>query len=109
MAENNDKYDLNGVSYDSYERRARREYELEPHHRESIKEINKKIRDNGYKNPQDARDHLEYLEDLIEMVSNTIRAEEQVGMSNLSLKRDFTEIRKCYNSLLKVLNRLEGH
>lgn len=104
----NDDYDLDGVPFTEHEKRGRKEYEIPEHDIESCREIRKRIQEGSYKDIEEVRDHLEFLEDLIEKVKNIILVEEREGIVNLSLKRDFTKIRDIYNDLSRVLDKLEG-
>lgn len=104
----NNDFDMNGVSYSERVRRARREYELKKHDRESCKQIRTRINDSSYKNAQEVREHLELIEDLLERIKGIIQAEEREGIDNLSLKRDFSKIRALYNDLSRLLDSLEG-
>lgn len=105
---NNDKFDLDGVSYSKRVQSAGREYELEMHELESMKEINLRINKNTYFAASEVRDHLEYLENLLQKVKIIIQSESSAGIVNLSLKRDFNRIQKLYNNLTLVLDRLEA-
>ncbi len=101
-------YDLDGRPFKEHEKKGGKEYELPRHDKESCREIKRRIQEGSYKDIEEVRDHLEFLEDLIEKVKNIILAEESEGIVNLSLKRDFSNIKDIFNELSKVLNGLEG-
>lgn len=104
----NSEYNLDGVPYSEYKKKSRREYELEKHERESCVEIRGRIIAGKYTDSEQVREHLEWLENLIERVGNIIKIESKEGISNLSLQRDYSKIKNLYNDLSRVLDRLES-
>ncbi|MFH1399380.1 MAG: hypothetical protein ABIG95_04690 [Candidatus Woesearchaeota archaeon] len=108
MSNYTEKYDLDGVAFDSLSRRGRKEYELEQHDRESLKQISLKLEQGLYTDPLEVREHLEYIENLIEEIGNIVKLEEQLGIVNLTLKRDFLSIKLQFDRLGAHLTRLES-
>ncbi len=105
MAKDNNLYDLDGVAYSDREFKARKEYELEFHEKESLKELKKCIDNRKYKTARQISEHLEYLEDLMEKLKRIISLEERGGLVNLSLKREYGQIRELYNKLSLLYNK----
>lgn len=105
---NDNDYDIYGVPYKEHEKKAIREYELEKHDRDSCKEIKRRIEADSYKDIEEVREHLEFLENLIDKIRNITQSEEREGIVNLTLKRDFSKIQMLYNDLSMVLDKLEG-
>ena len=107
-AYNNDNdYSLDGVPYSEYERKSEKEYELQKHERDSCIDIRKRINEGKYTDADQIREHIEWLENLIEKVSNILKIESNQGVSNLSLQRDFSKVKILYNDLSRVLDKLE--
>lgn len=104
----NNEYSLNGIPYSEYKDKSKQEYELEKHERDSCVEIRKRLKESKYTDSEQVREHLEWLENLIERVGNILKIEEREKISNLSLKRDFTKIKSLYNDLSRVLDKLEN-
>ncbi|MBS1266967.1 MAG: hypothetical protein MAG795_00937 [Candidatus Woesearchaeota archaeon] len=99
MVKDNNSYDLDGVSYSDRAFKARREYELEFHEKESLKEIKKCIENQTYTHASHVSEHQEYLEDLMEKLKRIISMEDNRGMVNLSLKKEYAKVRKIHNNL----------
>jgi hypothetical protein len=105
---NNNEYNLDGVPYSEYKKKSKKEYELVKHERESCIEIRKRITAQSYKDPDEIREHLELIEDLLGKIENIINVEVKEGLSNLSLQRDYSKIKNLYNDLSRVLDKLES-
>lgn len=95
-------------SNEQYFREANKDYEIESFDRKSLDEIRRLIREKLYKNPQQLRDHMEFVENLIQRLSQIISDEEKAGIQNFSLKRDFGRIKDLYVNMSAILDELEG-
>lgn len=97
-----------GKTPDQYFRDANKDYEIEPHDRESLEEIKRMLKAGEYGEAEKLRDHMEYVENLIQRLSQIIADEEKAGIQNFSLKRDFANIKELYLKMSVVLDKLEG-
>ena len=104
----NSEYSLDGVPYSQYKNKSKREYELEKHERESCVDIRTRIKSKKYTDSEQVREHLEWLENLVERIGNILNIETKEGISNLSLKRDYSKVKNLYNDLSRVLDGLES-
>ena len=95
-------------SIDDYYHDSGKDYELESFDKESLAEIRKLLKEDGYKDPIKLRDHMEYVESLITRLLRIIQDEDKQGLMNMSLKRDFAKVKELYDTMSRLLDRLEG-
>jgi hypothetical protein len=84
-----------------------KDYELEKVDRDSVEEIRKLLKGGRYKDPDYLRDHLEYLENLVQKLTRMYQEERKAGKMNLSLERDIAKIRELFNQLSQLLDTIE--
>lgn len=97
-----------GKTNDQYFRDAQKDYEIESFDKQSLEEIRRLLKEKLYKNAQQLRDHMEYVENLIQRLTGIIQDEDKAGIQNFSLRRDFSRIKELYASMAELLDKLEG-
>ena len=85
-----------------------KDYELEQVDKDSLAEIRKLLKEGKYTDPKYLRDHIEYLEDLIQKLMRTFQEERKTGKLNLTLEHDIAKIKELFDELTRLLDRLEG-
>jgi hypothetical protein len=98
-----------GKQYDESDVMVHREYELEFYDRDSIDEVKRMLELGRYTDRDMLRDHMEYVENLLEKLSRISMEEKRAGTMNLSLDRDIQHVRALYAQMSMLLDRLEGY
>lgn len=80
------------------------DYEIPVEDRESIKEIERCIRDDRYKDHRQVRDHLDFLEGIEARCSEALAIERSIGRSNYTLKHDHEKIQELMRRLKEILD-----
>jgi hypothetical protein len=93
---------------DEYFKDAGKAYELESFDKDSLSDIRKSLDTGGYKDPVKLRDHMEYVEELIQRLSRTLEDEAKEEIANLSLKHELIKIKELYGEMSRLLDKLEG-
>ena len=83
------------------------DYELKKYERDSIKDIEKSLLQNCYKSSKDARDQLEYLENVANKIKYALALESKVGIINWSLRKDFDWIKSLSEKLGELIYKLK--
>jgi len=97
-----------GKTNEQYFREANKDYEIEPFDNQSLEEIKRLLKEGKYKDPAQLRDHMEYVEDLIQRLTAIIQDEDKAGIQNFSLRRDYAHIKELYATMSALLDKLEG-
>jgi hypothetical protein len=84
-----------------------KDYELEQVDKDSIAEIKKLLKEGKYTDPSYLRDHIEYLEDLLQKLSRTLQEERKIGKMNLTLEHDILKVKELFEELERVLDKME--
>jgi hypothetical protein len=85
-----------------------KDYELEQMDKDSIAEIRKLLKEGKYKDPAYLRDHIEYLEDLIQKLTRVFQEERKRGKMNLTLEHDIAKVKELFDQLARLLDNIEG-
>jgi hypothetical protein len=85
-----------------------KDYELEKVDKDSVDEIRKLLKGGRYKDPEYLKEHLEYLENLIQKLWRIYQEEKKTGKMNLSLERDLAKIKELFAQLSTLLDTLES-
>ena len=83
-----------------------KDYKLQQHEIDSIKEIRKMLAQNAYKDKKTAYEHLEYLEKLGDKLKQSIAVEETEGEVAWVLRNDFIKIKQTFDELQSFVNKI---
>lgn len=97
-------YDDEGRNLDDIRRSVFEDYELEPFDRESLKEIDRMLRNNEYKEEQTIIEHLEFLEQLYNKLENKQLAEGEIGYTNFTLIKTMKEVQRMIDILTSKMS-----
>jgi len=89
---------------DSFDGHRYEDYEIPLEVRESIKEIERCIRDERYKDHRHVRDHLDFLEGIESRCTEALAVERSIGRSNFTLKHDHEKIQELMRRLKDLLD-----
>lgn len=78
------------------------DYQLPLHDKQSINEIKKKIKSQGYKKLDRIKRHQEFLEDMTNRLRLILQKEKRAGRVNWELERQIEEIKTLYFDLERV-------
>lgn len=84
-----------------------KDYELEQVDKDSLAEIRNLLKEGKYKDPDYLRDHIEYLEDLIQKLTRILQEEKKMGKLNLTLEHDIIKIKELFDELERLLDKME--
>ena len=93
---------------DEYFKEAGKAYELESFDKDSLRDIRKSIDTGGYKDPVKLKDHMEYVEELIQRLSRILEDEAKEDIVNLNLKHELIKIKELYDEMSRLLDKLGG-
>jgi hypothetical protein len=93
---------------EQYFKDAGKAYDLEQFDKDSLAEIKEMIAGKKYKDSQQLRDHMEYVEDLIGRLTRILEDEAKEEIANLTLRHDLQKIKELYAAMSAILDRLEG-
>tara|TARA_Y100000034_G_C6596233_1_gene259214 strand:+ start:70 stop:369 length:300 start_codon:yes stop_codon:yes gene_type:complete len=80
---------------------------LEDFERDSLQEIMKRIAEDSYKDPQELREHLLFVERLADKVQNKLLAQSEGGETSWNLKRDLKKVKDIFKVLCRILDKIE--
>ena len=78
------------------------DYQLPAVDKRSINEIRKKIKEKGYKDFDQIKRHLEFMENKCNELRMILQSEKKVGGVNWELERQIEEIKALYFDLEKI-------
>ena len=78
-----------------------RVYELTDYEKNSLKQIDQ-ISMHGYKDKDMLKDHIEYLNHLLNRLIGILDCERSVGAPTMSLETDINRIKELYNRVLEI-------
>lgn len=85
-----------------------KDYELEETDRKSLAEIRRLLKEGKYKEPSYLRDHIEYLEGLLQKLLRTFQEEKKSGKLNLTLEHDISRTKELFGQLQELLDKIES-
>ena len=88
-----------GVTIDEWADHRYDDYELKSYEKKSLREIRKGLTQDTYTKVKDCEEHMEYLEDLANKVSERLSNERRIGQENWSLEQARSDIRTLYKAL----------
>ncbi len=80
---------------------------MEQYDRRSLDEVRNKIAQRAYRDGQEVRDHLLFLERLADKLQNKLHTEQSDGETGWSLNRDLTKVKDTFKILARLLDKLE--
>ncbi len=83
------------------------EYELEEYEKKAIADIKKRLKEHKFRDRLDVLESIEFLENLNQKISETLRNEESAGNDNCTLKVARDEIVELFQQLKAEYKRLE--
>jgi hypothetical protein len=84
-----------------------RDYEVPVEVKQSIKEIERCLRDRRYESQEQIRDHLDFLEFAEQECAQALAVERSIGRSNYTLKHDTEKIQALMHKLKELLDEMD--
>lgn len=80
------------------------DFEIALEVKESMKEIERCLRDGRYKEQRQIRDHMDFLEGTEAECAEALAIERSIGRSNLTLKHDHEKVQSLMRKLKELLD-----
>jgi len=99
---------LKSVSESKLKDRAYMPYELEKYERDSLEEIKKTVKNEGYTKKEDIQDSLDFLEKLANKINMAVTNEKKDNKTTWELETDLNDLKKLFEKLNQMLQVIES-
>ena len=99
---------LKSVSESQLKDRAYMPYELEKYERDSLEEIKKTVKNEGYTKKEDIQDSLDFLEKLANKINMAVTNEKKDNKTTWELETDLNDLKKLFEKLNQMLQVIES-